>query len=64
MFNDKVNKMISNLRRDNSSGATELINSALQILKTQLDCMPDKNKNITVEIRELIKEIINSRPSS
>ena len=56
-------ELLSNLRDDNSSGATELIEKALDIIKIQLELTENSNADITKDIYRLSKEIINSHPS-
>jgi len=56
-------ELLSNLRDDNTSGATELLEKTLDIIKIQLKLTEDSNADITKEIYRLSKEIINSRPS-
>ncbi len=56
-------ELLSNLRDDNSSGATELIEKALDIIKILLELTENSNADITKDIYKISKEIINSHPS-
>ena len=59
----EIERMLDDLRNDNTSGANELIEKALNIIKKKLDSITDSNKNIVDEILSLSKKIINSQPS-
>ena len=59
----EISKMLSELRKNSLSGASELVFKALDILRFQLKLVDDPNKNIEEKIVELIEKIINSRPS-
>lgn len=63
MPNSKIQKMLIDLKEDNSSGANELINKALKILNYQLEILSDQSEDITTIIMKLSREIINARPS-
>ncbi|MFX1259382.1 MAG: translation initiation factor eIF-2B [Promethearchaeota archaeon] len=63
MINEKIKKMLNNLRKNNRSGASEFIDKALNIVKSQLEVIPNQTKDIKDIIIELSKEIINSQPS-
>jgi len=63
MFKPEIQKMLNELKTDNSSGASELINNALAIIQFQLDLISNDNENIKAVIVDLSREIINSRPS-
>lgn len=65
MGKQKINipKMLSELKADKSSGANELVEKALEIIKTQLELIKNPNDNIKDKILLLVKNIINSRPS-
>lgn len=58
-----VQRKLSELRADNSSGASELVFKALEIVKSQLELIEDPNENIEDLIIDLAKEIIDSRPT-
>ncbi|MFX1477289.1 MAG: translation initiation factor eIF-2B [Promethearchaeota archaeon] len=62
-MNDKIRNQLENLRQNNVSGASELIESALNIIELQLTLIHSNKKDIKEDIFELSKEIINSRPS-
>jgi translation initiation factor 2B subunit (eIF-2B alpha/beta/delta family) len=59
----KIEQLLVDLRRNKSSGASELIKDALKIMKVQLDLIQDRNVNITKEFYSLFRKIINSRPT-
>jgi ribose 1,5-bisphosphate isomerase len=62
-LNDKIKNQLKNLRQNNVSGASELIESVLNIIELQLNLIPSNKKDIKEDIFELSKEIFNSRPS-
>jgi translation initiation factor eIF-2B subunit delta len=55
--------MIHDLKTDKTSGASELIEIALEILETYLHTIKDPNMDIKEDIFELSKELFNVRPS-
>jgi translation initiation factor eIF-2B subunit delta len=55
--------MIRELHLDKTSGASELIEIALEIIKTQLDSIKDEYMDITDVILEISRELLNVRPS-
>jgi translation initiation factor eIF-2B subunit delta len=55
--------MIRELHLDKTSGASELIEIALEIIKTQLDSIKDEHMDINDVILELSRELLNVRPS-
>lgn len=59
----KISKLLSELRKNSLSGASELIFKALDIIRFQLKLVEDPNKNIEGKMVDLIVKIINSRPS-
>jgi len=61
--NKNINHMIRDLKLDKTSGASELIANALEILKTQLDSIKDSQLDITDVIFELSQEFLKVRPS-
>jgi translation initiation factor eIF-2B subunit delta len=63
MFKPEIQIMLNKLRKDNSSGASELINKALAIIESQLDLISNDNENIREIIIDLSRELIYSRPS-
>ncbi len=63
MFIDKIQKKLTDLKEDNTSGANELIIKALDILKYQAEIISSQSEDIKNKIIKLSKEIINSRPS-
>lgn len=58
-----IPKMLSDLKADKASGANELVEKALEIIKTQLELVKNPNDNIKDKILLLAKNIVNSRPS-
>lgn len=54
---------LEELKKDNYSGASELISKAINIIKKYLDMRSSEEKEFKKEILELSKEIINTRPS-
>lgn len=63
MNSKKISTLLSELKQDNTSGANELIDKALAIIRNQLDSYEIENADKTKEIYNLSKEIIDSRPS-
>ena len=63
MFINKIQKSLTELKEDNTSGANELINKALDILKYQAEIIANQSEDIQDVIIKLSKKIINSRPS-
>ena len=63
MNNVNIQLMLEDLRNDNISGANELIDKALEIVKIQLESVEEPNESIKEEIFKLMKQIIDSRPS-
>jgi len=57
----EVKHLLEALRNNRTSGASELINNALEIINVQLELTQDRNMNITEEIYPLFKKIIDSR---
>ena len=55
--------MIRDLHLDKTSGASELVKIALEILKTQLDSIKDEQMDIKDIIHELSVELLSVRPS-
>lgn len=55
--------MVDKLKTDNTSGANEFIDKALDVIRTQLELERDLNKILTEQIYELFAIIIDSRPS-
>jgi len=62
-YNKFIQKGLSDLKMDNTSGANQLIDKSLEILKLQLDLIKDPYQDIKQIIMDLSKEIIESRPS-
>jgi len=62
-FEKSIQKGLSELRKDNKSGANQLIDKSLEILKLQLDLIKDPHQDIKDLVLDLSKEIIESRPS-
>jgi len=60
---DNIQNKLEDLRDDNSSGANELIDKALEIIKIRLESIEEPNEDIKGEIFTLAKKIIDSRPS-
>ncbi len=63
MSNINIKEKLDDLRSDNTSGANELIEKALEIIRNQLGMIKDPNENSKDEIFSLAKKIIDSRPS-
>jgi translation initiation factor 2B subunit (eIF-2B alpha/beta/delta family) len=63
MDRSNVELLLEALRRNNSSGANELVKEALEIIKVRLDLIEDPNMDITEEIHLLLKRIIDTRPT-
>ncbi len=59
----EIQKKISELRKDNLSGASEMVSKALDIVKSQLNLVEDPNENIKDIMLDLGKKIISSHPS-
>ncbi|MFX1277830.1 MAG: hypothetical protein ACFFA3_00330 [Promethearchaeota archaeon] len=55
--------LLEALRRNNSSGANEIVKEALKIIKVRLDLIENSNMDITEEIHLLLKKIIDTRPT-
>jgi translation initiation factor eIF-2B subunit delta len=55
--------MVHDLKTDKTSGASELIEIALEILEAYLRTIKDPNMDIKEDIFELSKELFNVRPS-
>lgn len=62
-MNTEIKKKLDDLRQDNSSGASELINKSLHIIRSSLENVSEDGKDITEDIMELATQIIQSRPS-
>ncbi|MFX1419578.1 MAG: translation initiation factor eIF-2B [Promethearchaeota archaeon] len=58
-----IPKMLTELTRDNTSGANELVFKALEIFKYQLELIKNPSEDIKRKIFDLSEEIISSRPS-
>lgn len=58
-----IQDLLSDLREDNTSGANELIDKALEIIKSQLILAKDSQQDITEEFLDLSRQIIEARPS-
>jgi len=58
-----IQDLLRELRNDNTSGANEFIDKALEIIKFQLRLTRDPHKDIREEIFNLSKQIIDTRPS-
>ncbi len=56
-------EILNKLREDNTSGASEFINKALEMVKNRLKQIIDPNKDIKEDIIYLLKQIIDTRPS-
>jgi len=55
--------MLDDLKNDNRSGAAELIDKAIDIIRCQLDPIVNRDKDIKDEFMELSREIVNSQLS-
>lgn len=63
-MNDKNTlNLVEDLKRNNISGANELVNKALKILEQQLEKISNPNENIKDLMNDLLGSIIDSRPS-
>ena len=58
-----IQDLLRQLREDNTSGANEFIDKALEIIKFQLRLTHNPHKNIREEFINLSKQIIDTRPS-
>jgi len=58
-----IQELLRELREDNISGANEIIDKALEIIKFQLSLTGDLQKDITKEMMHLLRQIVNARPS-
>ena len=63
MLHKHVVHMLNYLKYDKTSGASELIDTSLDIIETQLKHIKDSQQDIKDIILELSKEIFHSRPS-
>ncbi len=63
MINKTILHMIHDLKTDKTSGASELIEIALEILEAYLRTIKDPNMDIKEDIFELSKELFTVRPS-
>ncbi len=63
MFKPEIQKLLNELKTDSSSGASELLDKSLSIIKSQLDLLSDDDEYIVELIIDLSKAIINTRPS-
>lgn len=59
----KIKEMLQELRRDNTSGAREMIEKSLNIIQTYLTLISNEEKDIRRELKKLASKIISSRPS-
>ncbi|MFX0004057.1 MAG: translation initiation factor eIF-2B [Candidatus Hodarchaeota archaeon] len=58
-----IQGLLRELKEDNTSGANEFIDKALEIIKLQLSLTLDPYEDIKEEFNDLSKHIINARPS-
>jgi len=63
LINKHVFHMIHDLKLDKTSGASELIEIGLEIVKSQLDSIKDSQMDITDVIFKLSQELLKVRPS-
>ncbi|MFX1346188.1 MAG: hypothetical protein ACFFAI_13840 [Promethearchaeota archaeon] len=63
MDKSKVKHLLEALRNNKTSGASEFIDDALEIIKVQLELTEDQSINISEEIYALFKKLIDSRPT-
>ena len=63
MISKTILHMIHDLKTDKTSGASELIEIALEILEAYLHTIKDPNMDIKEDLFELSKELFNVRPS-
>jgi len=63
LIRSEIKEMIQDLKKNNTSGANELIDDAYEIIKRQLEMILDPNEDIKELMIELSKKIIESRPS-
>jgi translation initiation factor 2B subunit (eIF-2B alpha/beta/delta family) len=62
-MNSIIKDKLRDLKQNKSSGASELIEKSIIILKDYLTTISNETKEINKEITELAREIIQSRPS-
>lgn len=58
-----IKEKLKNLKKDKSSGASELIEEAVVIIKDFLNTISNETKDISTKVRNIAQEIIYSRPS-
>ncbi|HEY0090288.1 MAG TPA: hypothetical protein VGB37_15675 [Candidatus Lokiarchaeia archaeon] len=63
MGEEKIQKMLADLRNDNTSGANELIDQAIQIIKIFLNSEKDEKVDLKDRFIKLSREIMDSKPS-
>ena len=63
MLNDKILEMLNDLKVDNQSGASELIDKAINVIRSQLNTITNESIEIGEIIIELSRRIIDCRPS-
>lgn len=63
MITKPIQRMIRDLHNNKMSGASELIQIALKIFKTELDSIKDDELDITAIILDLSRELLKARPS-
>ncbi len=63
LVSKEIRNQITNLKKNNKSGANEFINKTLEIINCQLELVKDQYKDINPLMFELSKEVISSRPS-
>lgn len=63
LINKHIFRLIRELHLDKTSGASELIEIALEIIKTQLNSIKDEHLDITDVMLELFQELLKVRPS-
>ncbi|TFF98090.1 MAG: hypothetical protein EU541_07315 [Promethearchaeota archaeon] len=58
-----IKQKLEDLRQDNSSGARELIEKAIEIIEIYLEGFSKNNIDISIGLIKIASQIINSRPS-
>jgi translation initiation factor 2B subunit (eIF-2B alpha/beta/delta family) len=63
MIDDRIKITLAELRDDNQSGASQLVEKAINILLSQLDVLSDSDDRISSILKQLAMNLMNSRPS-
>ena len=54
----KIESLLESLKRNTTSGASELIGYALKMIRAQLDLIQDQNMDISKDIYLLLKKLL------